>query len=261
MHLLHVSSPTPRLLPLARLKFLSARLMITVTSSLYKGSPQQFLLKQTTEYDLNESVVVSFLDSTSDDCLGLAPVYGQNCQLISLAFSSPAQVLYVKFAKLCSQKKRARSRALLRRLLEHCETKFAFQMDNVALALWRDHNLCITNAVDLLSLCSEHDRSTRGILKAMGGPDTINEQDVVHLFSHDEADQVDIQDCALQAWAAVMVGNRCVELRKGKSLINTVTFPKAVCLLLSPRPFAASYSLSYASTSRHWLASIMRTDV
>jgi hypothetical protein len=208
----------------------------TVTSSLYKASPQQFLLKQTTEYDLNESVVVSFLDSTSDDCLGLAPVYGKNCQLISLAFSSPAQALYVKLLKPCSQKKRAKPRALLRRLLEHCETKFAFQMDNVALALWRDHNLCIKNAVDLLSLCSEHDRSTRGILKAMGGPDMVNEQDVVHLFRHDETDKVDMQGCALQAWAAVMVGIRYAELLKSKNLINTVTFPKAVCLFLSSRP-------------------------
>lgn len=163
------------------------------------------------ENALSEKVVLDFL-RTVDDHIGLAPTYGSNCSLASLAFSSSSQVLLVTFSTKSQRGKKKNQRSfpgrdLLRDFIL-CDTnsarpKVAFKMDRLALALYLDFGLRICDAIDLLSVVIGAKRqSVAALSQALGGELSLHKANVVALFKHEERKTTPVENTALQAWSA-----------------------------------------------------------
>lgn len=147
---------------------------------------------------------------SGDSVIGLAPVYGAKCALVTIAISTLSHVLIVHFSSSKGNRLRLTpGRILLRdNIFCHPECqKYAFRMDRLSASLFLDQNLRITGGVDLLSLSNNNRRSLNAVMVALGGEVTLNKPAVVALFKHEEAISTPSRDVALQAWAACQAAN------------------------------------------------------
>jgi len=182
------------------------------------------------------------LDAT-DGVLGVSATYGGTCQLSSIAFSTLSQVVVVNFpARHASQpvqdaKQRciARSKSLIQdHLLLNPELqKHAFKMDQLAVALYLDLSVRISNAVDMLSVTTNDNRqSLAALMNAMGGEMKLHKKNVQSLFfGTSESPTVDAAtSVALEAWAACRAATLPHMSLRFASLprIDTKAFPKTV---------------------------------
>lgn len=138
-----------------------------------------------------------------------------------------------------TQRRVARTRSLIQdRLLRNSKfQKYAFRMDQLAVALYLDLSIRIDDAVDMLSVTPNDSRqSPQALMNAMGGEVTLRKENVLSLFfGTSESPTVDVAArVALKAWAACRAAtlrnmcSRFVSLPK----IDTVAFPKAVWSLV-----------------------------
>jgi hypothetical protein len=148
-----------------------------------------------------------FFESIEDDVIGLAPLYTAKCRLDKVALASRTRILVVT---LENQRKTKAKKVLtlephesLRSLFCHPTiTKYAFQMDKLASALFLDFNIHITAAEDLLSVSKGCRLSLQSFLTVLGGELNVNRNSVKYLCNSEDAIMLDPQTLALQAWAA-----------------------------------------------------------
>lgn len=196
------------------------------------------------ENDLTVAKLRSFLDSIpADGAIGVAPVYGTNCVLNVLAFSTLTHCLIVRLKKgtpRSNGRKKNKKHILSqgRRLLQDnilCHdstTKYAFRFDKLAFSLYYDLRVFIANGVDLLSVSKAARRSFDAMVNALGGEANIERANVTILFKHEEGTNTTMQHVALQAWTACRAGNLSHLAQKIAKIpmIDTLTFNPMVSL-------------------------------
>ena len=197
-----------------------------------------------------DPTVLSHLLATAEDgAIGLAPVYGSECVLATLAVSTPSQVLVIRLGankarrqgKKCG--KRATAQSSITGLLCNPEiTKYAFRMDRLSTSLFFDFGLRITNGVDLLSISpqKENRRSFQALMVALGGQNVLKRAAVAAAFKHDEGPHTSQNEVALQAWAALHAAKlpSSMKIISNLSKIDTETFDEEASpcfLVLSSR--------------------------
>jgi regulator of nonsense transcripts 1 len=203
----------------------------------------------------NPQILEDFVSTADDGVIGMAPVYGAKCALITLAFSTLHNILLVRFssAKPKGKKKQKNNprtprmtpgQTLLRdKILCHSgRDKCAFHMDRLSTSLFLDQNVRITRGVDLLSSSKSARRSLDAVMNALGGETTLHKAHMVTLFRHEEGSTTPAQDVALQAWAACRVGSL-------PSLAKTISkIPR-----IDTQTFSAQVSILFGSSFPHFL--------
>lgn len=211
---------------------------------------QNLFLKESTSFTVvkcdDDAVAEEHLQPLLDDpirVLGVAATYDEQCQLSSIAFSTLSRVLVVNIPahhvphpkEATKQQRVARSRCLIQdRLLLNSEfPKFAFRMDQVAVALFLDLSIRISDAVDMLSVTTKASRqSLEALMNAMGGELILNKNNVRSLlFDKSGSPAIDATEkVAFEAWAACRASTLPHMALRFTSIprVNTVTFPKAV---------------------------------
>jgi len=169
----------------------------------------------------------SFLLSV-DGVVGLAAIYGTKCRMTSIAIASATKVLVITFSNPKGRSKGANisHRELLRSLLADVgSSKVALRMDQIASALYSDHQLHIRGGKDLLSLSKASRDSFEGVMNALGGEATLHKPALSTAFPREES-RIGQKEIAVQAWAvcrAAVVPHVLVKLDKSPS-IDTVNF-------------------------------------
>ncbi|RDB26164.1 Regulator of nonsense transcripts 1 [Hypsizygus marmoreus] len=164
------------------------------------------------ESNLGRAQLDAFLQTIVGGAVGVAPSYGSKCILGAIALASTSHVLFIRLSSPKSRQKRGRQippgRALLQDLVFCSPTsKYAFKLDKLAVALYHDIGLRITNGIDLLSVAKADRHSFEAILQALGGETMLNKSQVSALFKHEENAGSRLEDTVLQAWAACQVAS------------------------------------------------------
>ncbi|KAL4064429.1 P-loop containing nucleoside triphosphate hydrolase protein [Scleroderma citrinum] len=175
-----------------------------IEQDLYKEPLPPIFVTTIDERLLERDHFQSFLSSAvdSDGNVGVSAIYGERCAITSITFSTLSSSLVVRFAK---QHGRRALVFLKEWILNNPRyVKVAFKMDILALALFTDLSLQISDAVDLLSLKVTGDRgSLETLMWVMGGEHQLHKFNVKSLF-FDNVKGMSSVDVALQAWAACL---------------------------------------------------------
>lgn len=234
----------------------------TIVQDVFKLDHPPIRVTPVHEIALSHELVKEFLDTVPDGgAIGLAPAYGRNCALSALAFSSAEHVLLISLARKTPppkpqpkpQKRKNKNknkeqdtpnltgRELLYSLILCADgyTKYAFHMDLLALALFFDHRLRITCAVDLLSAAGAQESrgSLAALMSALGGETGLQKANLITLFQHEENVNAPVPHLALQAWVAGRAGRAEGMAARLKEVprIDTSSFNEAVRFVLMPR--------------------------
>ena len=189
----------------------------------------------------NDAVTMQHIQPLLDapDCiLGVSATYDWQCQLSSIAFSTLSQVLVVNIppSKDAVKKKCvAQSWRLIENhfLVNSKYQKYAFRMDQLAVALYLDSSVRINHAVDMLSVTTGNNRqSLQTLMNAMGGEMLLHKTNVKSLFFDTlGSPTVDTAaNVALQAWSACKAATLPHMSSRFASIprIDTLSFPRAV---------------------------------
>ena len=176
----------------------------TIKQDLFKQSFPPIFVTTVDERLLERDILLSFLHTASSDgTIGVSAVYGNRCVITSIAFATLTSTLIIHFVK--QHGRRALS------LIKECilnnsrYTKYAFKMDTLALSLFTDLSLQISDAVDLLSSRITGNRhSLETLMGVMGGEAILHRHNVKSLFFKD-IKEMSLSDVAMQAWAACLV--------------------------------------------------------
>ena len=176
----------------------------TVEQDLFKQSFPSIFVTTVDERLLEKEIILSFLRTdTNEGRIGVSAIYGKRCATTAIAFATRTSTLVIQFSKQADRR--------IRRLLMACilndprYTKCAFKMDTLALSLFTDKSLRISNAIDLLSLRTAHKRhSLEALFAIMGGEANLHRDSVKNLFFNDTK-EMSRSDVAIQAWAACQV--------------------------------------------------------
>ncbi|KAF8554479.1 hypothetical protein OG21DRAFT_1066024 [Imleria badia] len=191
------------------------------------------------------------LDAT-DNVLGVSATYGKRCRLSSIAFSTLSQVLVVNIpARHASQPKQdtkqqrvAKSRGLIEDhlLLNPKFQKYAFKMDQFAVALYLDLSVSINDAVDMLSVVNGSRQSLQALMDAMGGETNLHKKNVESVFFNtSKSPTVDAAaNVALEAWAACRAAT-----------LPHISSQFASCRRIDTVAFSKSHLDAVANISRH----------
>ena len=195
---------------------------------------------------INDAVTMQHLQPLLDapDCIiGVSATYDRECRLSSIAFSTLLRVLVVNIptSKDAVKKKCvARSWRLIENhfLLNSKYQKYAFRMDQLAVALYLDSSVRINHAVDMLSVTTGNNRqSLQMLMNAMGGETHLLKKNVKSLFFDTPGSPtVDtVANVALQAWAACKAAALPHMSSRFASIprIDTLAFRKAVWNLVN----------------------------
>ena len=175
-----------------------------VNQDLFKRSFPSILVTTVDERLLEKEILLSFLRTdTNEGRIGVSAIYGKRCATTAIAFATRTSTLVIQ----PSSKVDRRARRLLKTCIlnNSCYTKCAFKMDTLALSLFTDLSLRISNAVDLLSLRITRERdSLETLFSVMGGEANLHRRNVKNLFFNDKK-EMSHSDVARQAWAACQV--------------------------------------------------------
>ncbi|KAI6041735.1 P-loop containing nucleoside triphosphate hydrolase protein [Pisolithus marmoratus] len=185
----------------------------TVTPKLFLDRSSQIVFEIASDDSLDARHLRSFLSTVmAEGAIGISASYRENCQLSTIAFSSPSRALVVQLASgnlplgnnESKRKRIMQGRNLLQKqiLCNADYQKYAFEMDRIAIALYLDVALRIDSAVHMLSVSSADRRSLQALMDAMGGELTLHKSDVEALFLSNESRYVSNLDLVQQAWAA-----------------------------------------------------------
>ena len=185
--------------------------------------------------DLADNPVEELLD-LSDESVGVACTQDEDGVTTQVAFATRLRnVLCIRLssgrtvASGTETRQRVRSlRVLQRSLLHNDQRKLAFDMHSLALALFYDHELTISRAVDLQSSSLLDRRSVAVLVSLLGGESNVDKEAVVKLFKGDMFGSGSVESLVLRAWAT----RRVASLSDGKlqriSLIDTRLIPSEV---------------------------------
>ena len=177
----------------------------TIQQGLFKQSFPPIIITTVDERLLERHLLLSFLNTASDEgTIGVSAIFDARCTITAIAFATLSSSLVIHFAKL-------RNRHALT-LVKECilndsrYTKCAFKMDTLALSLFTDLSLQISDAVDLLSsrITGADRHSLEHLLEIMGGLPKLYKHSVENLFFEDMTEMTS-SDVAIQAWAACLV--------------------------------------------------------
>lgn len=202
---------------------------------------------EVTEMDVGDSFVdASFLPSLDlhDDNSRVGVACSQNAKgvVTHLAFStSSTNVLCIclsgtgpkaKAATVDAQRRSQTHRILERIFLHSKQKKFAFDMHKLALALFFDYGLTVTQAVDLQSSRPDNRRSVATLIALLG--DEVNRGAVLDAFQGSSFVAGGIENLALRAWAARRAA-LCLSSAELQSVssIDTSDIPAEVSIPLS----------------------------
>ncbi|KAK0500420.1 hypothetical protein EDD18DRAFT_1068078 [Armillaria luteobubalina] len=185
----------------------------TLRQNIYTDSHPPIIVSRHNANALKAAELDDFMSSVATTGhLGIAPVYGSKCVLSVVAFASSTRVMIIK---LPGQRNEGRHRSASTKpsaldllediVLRSSYPKYAFHMDNVALALMFDLNLPIVHAVDLLDLQKPDRQSLDAIFFALGGKNYHGQlycDNVIALFREEEGNQTLEEHTVLQAWSA-----------------------------------------------------------
>ncbi|KAI9574018.1 hypothetical protein HD554DRAFT_2166881 [Boletus coccyginus] len=130
--------------------------------------------------------------NVTDCVLGVSATYGEKCRLSSIAFSTLSRAVVIKLParyapqhkQSAKQRRIARSKSLIQDhlLLNPKFQKYAFKMDQLAVALYLVLLVHIDYAVDMLSVTTGHGRqSLAALMDAMGGEAILHKENVQSL--------------------------------------------------------------------------------
>ncbi|KAJ3570490.1 hypothetical protein NP233_g4368 [Leucocoprinus birnbaumii] len=184
------------------------------------------------EDHLTPAILKDFLTTVVDGLIGVAPTYGEQETLNSIAFASAGRVLAVKLSPNCrfAYQKRQILQSLI--LLNKSYKKYAFRMDKLATSLFRDYSLHISEAVDILSMSPNARHLLLTIVDVLGGEFKVNKSNVRQLFSKEESSKADRSVVATQAWAAYQAA-LCQPIFVAPYVIDTKLFSSEELIFLS----------------------------
>ncbi|KAI0784596.1 hypothetical protein C8Q75DRAFT_689120, partial [Abortiporus biennis] len=188
------------------------------------------MVKYLSDADFTHSLIEDFLESATTGIIGISASYSKDCAITVLALSSETYVLHVtlnrssrRSSAYFKQSPHGQSRMLLQdRILCNDEyTKISLDMHRVATALFYDHGLFISSAVDLQSFSTDRRTSFSTLLKVLGGSEHVNQENVRRVFLHYGSKSDESQNVAIRAWCAWMSG--CTDLfTKGRSSVKPI---------------------------------------
>ena len=150
-----------------------------------------------------------------DDYLGVACCQDAKGVVTHLAFATTSSsILCIRLTAPCpkaksrnqvtvdSQRRAQALRILLQVFLQTEQTKFAFDMHKLALALFYDYGLTVVQAVDLQSSRPDDRRSVATLVALLGGEVLVNKGAVIDTFRGESFVTGGIENLAVRAWAA-----------------------------------------------------------
>lgn len=171
------------------------------------------------EKELRQHHIDTFLDTVTDDNIGLAPIYGTSASLSSLAFASTTHVLHIRFSAR-SEAKLTKPRKLLQDALL-CDiglTKYAFLMDKLTLTLYHCFKIRVAGAFSLCPSQPADYFAPEALVKCLDGvAGSPSKESLVKLFTAHEGKETNQEDAYRQAWLALHGGSspsRVQPLRK-----------------------------------------------
>lgn len=216
---------------------------------------------EVTEVDTSDLLDASFLhifNSYDDYYLGLACSQNAKGIVTHLAFATSSRnVLCVRLAERGSDPStRAQAYENLQRIfLLNERRKYAFDMHKLALALFLDCGILVTQAVDLQSSRRAHRRqSAPATLMALLRDEAseVNKRAIFDAFQGEArvpAGDVDVDNLAVQAWAARQAALRLSSTRReGIPCIDTSAIPTEVSLT---RCVIRTSDFKLCGTARH----------
>ncbi|KAL4249785.1 hypothetical protein ABKN59_007614 [Abortiporus biennis] len=188
--------------------------------------------------DLTSALLVDFLESATTGTIGVSASYGGKGALNVLTLATRTYILQITFNHLPfgSRKKnkfkrspQGQSRLLLQDMILCNDeySKLSLDMHRVATALYYDHGLLITSAIDLQSLVligRRHSFAT--VLTLLGGRDEVNKSNAFKVFMENGSTS-EARNVTVRAWCAWKTS--CLDLymqaRPSIQPINTSKLP------------------------------------
>lgn len=214
----------------------------TIEQDIYKDVYPPIRVTEIQESRVSSSTIDDFLRSVNGGAVGLAPTYGSKAALHTLAIASLSEVMIVKIGALklpsrTRHPKKPSSASLSQNPLRDkvlCRpglSTYAFRMDKIIGALFRDAGLLLNSAVDLLSVSSGDRNELESLMTSLGGELALNKPHVIRLFRDDESMKTSSTSTALQAWAACRAATLPSMIQQVSRIpkINTDLFPRKVC--------------------------------
>lgn len=228
----------------------------TITQNLFRHDSTTFTVVKCQDDAVSGEHLQPLLETVlAHGALGISATYDKTCRLSSIAFATLSQVLVVNISKSARhnfqdarQRRIARTKSLLqdRLLLNRNFPKYAFTMDQIAVALYLDLSIRIRDAVDMISVTTDGRHSLQALMTAMGGEVQLNKENVKSLFfNHSGLLTMNATlDVALKAWAACKAATLPDMSPRFASLsrIDTMAFSRVV---------RYSVHLSVAILTRH----------
>jgi hypothetical protein len=214
----------------------------TIKQDIYKEVHPPIRVTEIQESRVSSSTIDHFIRSANGGAVGLAPTYGSKGTLHTLAIASLSEVMIVKMAALKSSSRTRhpkkpssaspsqnplRDKVLCRPGI----STYAFRMDKIVGALFRDAGLLLNSAVDLLSVSSGDRNALESLMNSLGGELVLNKPHVIRLFRGNESMKTSSTSTALQAWAACRAATHSSMIQQVFQIpkINTDLFPRKVC--------------------------------
>ena len=154
---------------------------------------------------MTEELFAEFLqDCPVPRFVGLAPIYSERGALCRLAIAVSTRVLIVQFHAKGKGKNAYLGREILQsQLLHNSEiTLLAFDMNKLAIALFKDQDIRIFNGVDIQSACGSSREPLAAIEFAAQERVSIMKSNVTNTFQSSVFDAKRTTSFALQAWVA-----------------------------------------------------------
>ncbi|KAI0784594.1 P-loop containing nucleoside triphosphate hydrolase protein [Abortiporus biennis] len=201
-------------------------------------TPSSIMVIPVSDADLTSALLVDFLESATTGTIGVSASYGGKGALNVLTLATRTYILQITFNHLPfgSRKKnkfkrslQGQSRLLLQDMILCNDeySKLSLDMHRVATALYYDHGLFITSAIDLQSLVligRRHSFAT--VLTLIGGRDEVNKSNAFNVFMENSPTS-EARSVTVRAWCAWKTS--CLDLytqaRPSIQLVNTLKLP------------------------------------
>jgi hypothetical protein len=172
------------------------------------------------DIDLTATSVEPFVRPGAQSTIGIAQGYSFDGKLVVLAIADEKSVLLVKFSRTkirnegndteSPRPRSAKLTAALNLLQDDVLNRpqrilCAFDMAPIAMSLFLDHGIRITNGADIQSVCLPNARGRlplSSIKFAVGDSCPVNDENIVTVFENSVFNQENSTDFALRAWIA-----------------------------------------------------------
>lgn len=217
------------------------RVIRNVEQTLLRGPHSSLEVTEVDAYDLVNTSFLQTLDIYNDD-VGVACSQNSKGVITHLAFATSYQnVLCVCLTDSGPKKKTGThanveskqrgSRNLQRIFLHNEQKKFAFDMHKLALALFFDYGLTVTQAVDLQSSRPDNRRSVSTLIALLGDEAKVNKGAIIDAFQGETFVAGGVDNLAVRAWAVRQAALRLSSTEiQSIPLIDTSDIPSEVSL-------------------------------